>query len=410
MRSRALLACAAVGLLAVAAGTAQPGGGWPQYLGPSRDGTAAPFTMPAAPRLSVAWRTPILTGSASFIAVGGRAYTLGSDTEQDYVLALDAATGKELWRGALGPPHADAADGPGSTPALAGDAVIAVGSSCRVHALAAADGRPIWQKDLAAAYKTRFAARGGCSMSPLVTGDLVILPTGAATDADRLVALDVRSGAQRWAAAVERSTNASPGIWTLQGASQVVYHHLKPPSLSGLTGVMAENGTVAWTVDAESGVSMGAPLPLPGGRVLLQTWSGSTVYEVPAGPSPQPTRLWSTNEFAADNAPPVAFDGHLYGFGGNSGEFLLCVEIATGRVAWRSRIYRGSVVLVGGTLIVLSESAGTIRLVAASPTEYRELARLAILPPGAKTHTPPAFAGGRIFARNLEEAVAVDVR
>ena len=47
MRSRALLACAAVGLLAVAAGTAQPGGGWPQYLGPSRDGTAAPFTMPA---------------------------------------------------------------------------------------------------------------------------------------------------------------------------------------------------------------------------------------------------------------------------------------------------------------------------------------------------------------------------
>jgi len=59
---------------------------------------------------------------------------------------------------------------------------------------------------------------------------------------------------------------------------------------------------------------------------------------------------------------------------------------------------------------VLSEASGLVRLVAADPSAYRELARVQVLPPGARTGTPQSVAGGRIFVRNLEELVAVAVR
>lgn len=397
-------------LLGAVAASAQRAGEWPQYLGPSRDGAAAPFTMPAAPKLVEAWRSPLPSGGAGIAVGGGRAFTLGSDGERDYLFALEAASGKEVWRAALGSTHADAADGPGSTPAIAGDLVMAVGSSCGVHAFTRADGRPIWQKDLAASYKSRFAARGGCSMSPLVAGDLVVLPTGAAAEPDRLVALRAASGEQAWSAKVERSTNASPGLRDAPGVHQVVYHHVKPPSLSGVAGVNLADGAVAWSADAPGGVSANAPLPLSGGRVLLQTWQGSTMFEIPGGPAPVPKALWTITAISADNSPPVAHGGHLFGFGGNSGEYLTCVDAATGQVTWTSRIYRGSTSLVDRTIVVLSESAGLLRLVAADPAAYRETARLTVLRPGAKTHTPPSIAGGRIFLRNLDELVAVDIR
>ena len=60
--------------------------------------------------------------------------------------------------------------------------------------------------------------------------------------------------------------------------------------------------------------------------------------------------------------------------------------------------------------MILSELAGVLRLVAADPSGYRELAQIQVLTPGARTGTPPSVAGGRIFVRNLEELVAINVR
>ena len=86
------------------------------------------------------------------------------------------------------------------------------------------------------------------------------------------------------------------------------------------------------------------------------------------------------------------------------------MDLADGKVKWTSRIYRGHLALAGDTLVVLSESAGLLRLVAADPSGYRELANVQVLRPGARTGTPPSLAGGRIFVRNLDELVAVEVR
>ena len=99
-------------------------------------------------------------------------------------------------------------------------------------------------------------------------------------------------------------------------------------------------------------------------------------------------------------------DGHLYGFGG---DFLACVDAATGRAVWKERIYPGSVILVGDRLLVLSVSAGLLRVVRATPAGYREEAKLEVLTRGARAESPPSFAGGHVFVRNDEEVVAVKI-
>ena len=317
--------------LAAAAGIAGPQASsqdWPQFLGPNRNG-AIEAAIPAGAKLVEAWRKPLGSGMAAIVVSQGRAFTLFTDDTDDFLVAMDAATGKDLWRTKIGKTHADAANGgPGSTPAVVGDLVVALGSSCGLQAVAARDGKVAWEVDLAAAYKTRFAGRGGCSISPLVHGSLVVLPTGA-TDGERLVALDAVTGKQVWSAkGVERSINTNPGYWETPSGAQLLYHYMKPPGTSGIAALNLKDGSTAWSLDAASGMSNTAPMPLPGGRVLLQMWSGSGVLEAVAGAAPR--HVWSNTELTALPVPAIYADGYLYGFGGNSGEFFKCVDASTG--------------------------------------------------------------------------------
>ena len=98
--------------------------------------------------------------------------------------------------------------------------------------------------------------------------------------------------------------------------------------------------------------------------------------------------------------------GRVLHTGGQIGWVL---DAASGAVKWTSRTYRGHLTLAGDTLVLLSESAGLVRLIAADPSGYRELAKVQVLRPGARTSTPPSLAGGRIFVRNLDELAAIEV-
>jgi hypothetical protein len=67
------------------------------------------------------------------------------------------------------------------------------------------------------------------------------------------------------------------------------------------------------------------------------------------------------------------------------------------------------VTLVGSNLVALSINAGLLRVVEATPAAYRERARLQTFEPGSSAETPPSVVGRRIYLRNDEEVVAVDV-
>jgi outer membrane protein assembly factor BamB len=141
--------------------------------------------------------------------------------------------------------------------------------------------------------------------------------------------------------------------------------------------------------------------------VLLSTWNASYLVRVAeAGGTFTAEPLWQTDAFKAYVSPPVHFEGHLYGFGD---DYLSCVAVDTGKVAWKEKLYAGSAILVDGHLVLQSVTSGLLRVAEASPAGYREKAQIQVFNRGAAAEAPPSYAGGRVFVRNDEEMVAVAV-
>ncbi len=86
---------------------------WPQWRGPNRDGKASGFTAPKSwPKaLNQKWKTTVGLGDATPALVGDKLYAFTRQGDDEVVLCLSAADGKELWRNKYA---ADAVGGPSS--------------------------------------------------------------------------------------------------------------------------------------------------------------------------------------------------------------------------------------------------------------------------------------------------------
>jgi outer membrane protein assembly factor BamB len=287
--------------------------------------------------------------------------------------------------------------------------LFAVSTACVLRALDQQSGKTLWEADL----KARFQAnpRQGCTSSPyLEDGRLILLP--ANREEHRAAALDPRTGETLWRAkGVGRAPYSSPVAARFGGVAQVLLHDLHDGAegarfTSGLAALRASDGSVLWSTRIDRNLSFETPLVLPGDRVLLVTWNDARLFQVAAsGGTWGVRRVWTSTDLLSRVAPPVHHDGHVYGFGG---DFLACIEAASGRTLWKERLYPGSLILADGRLVVLGVNTGLLRLVAATPAGYQERARLQVLNRGSSTEAPPSFGAGRIFVRNDEEVVAVE--
>lgn len=402
-RPAALVLCAA---LAVGVQSQE----WPQLMGPRQDGSATAtgvFAEGKSPRLAKLWSHAIEGGYSGLAVSGDRVFTIVIQGDDEHALALDAGSGRLLWTTKLDPLVKDMAVPPLSTPAVHGGRVFALSGACQMRALDAATGALVWHVDL----KARFGSApwSGCAASPALDSGRVILQAAGRED-QRFVALDPASGAVVWSAKGTRRTGRAPAVVAeLAGVRQVVGNHVimgEGPS-SGLIGLRAADGAVLWTKDFDKSFSFDPPLVIPGDRVLLQFFNGTSLLRVTReGDLMSAKELWSSAELKALVGPAVFHRGHLYGFGGDD---LVCLDADTSRPLWRQRVYPGSLTLVDGHLLVLSNTAGLLRVVEATPAGYREKAQLKVFNPGAHAETPPSFAGRRVYLRNEEEIVAVEI-
>jgi len=415
VRRAARVLAALVGALAAVVPAAAPqaavrsDSGWPQYLGPGRDGrspAASVFPATGPVRLEIAWRRPIGPATAGLSSSGDLLVTLDSDEQGAWAVALRPGDGTLAWRVPLDAGLPDDERGPGSTPAIAGGFAFVLSPACQLRALELATGKTAWHVDL----KARFgaAARLGCTSSPLLDAGRVIVQPGAPDD-NHVVALDGATGATAWKAkGAARANYSSPGLRVKGAAREVLVHHTdvsQGDPRGGVTAVRAEDGTPVWSHTLEQYWSWATPQPVGADRVLLLTWNDAALLK--AGAAGEPAALvWRTPAFSAYVGGPVYHDGHLYGHGG---DYLRCVRASDGATVWEERTYPGSVTLVDGQLLALSITAGLLRVVEATPAAYRERARLAVLEPGARAETAPSVVERRVFVRNDEEVVAVDV-
>jgi outer membrane protein assembly factor BamB len=381
---------------------------WPQLWGPGGDGRAAAttsMTRSATLKAREVWRRPIGSGFSGVSVVGTRGYTALSDGQKDQAIAFDTASGRELWRTPLGETyrgHDGSRDGPISTPTVEGGRVFLVGPHGLLVALDARDGRVAWSHDLPKEYGAAVPAYGFAT-SPLAAAGRVIVQAGGAKE-NYLVAFEQASGKVAWSVNPGAgATYASPVLATLHGVPQLV-----TVSADKVLGLSPGDGSVLWSHARpnENEPSRG-PVVLPDGRVFVPSWNeGAVVAVTRDGGAFKAAELWRRPVLKNSYSPTVHHEGHLYGF---NGQYLVCIDPATGDVKWRQKVYSGSLILVDGHLVVLGESSGDLRVAEATPAGYREKLKTSVFNPGATSFTGPTWAGGRVYLRNVEELVALEI-
>jgi outer membrane protein assembly factor BamB len=379
---------------------------WPRLWGPAGDGSSpARLALAESPRAVELWRRRIGSGFSGIAIRGERGYTGESDGADDHAVAFDLASGRELWRTRLGPTyrgHDGSKDGPISTPSVDAESVFMVGPHGGLLALEAASGRVRWQRDLKADDSAPAPAYGFAT-SPLVAGERLIVQVGGPTH--NLAAFDKATGALLWAVNHSKATGySSPVLATLAGREQVVVN-----ANDLLFAVAPEDGSLLWSHAPGAGPDADrSPLVLPGDRVLLQRLEESQLVQVRAQDGAlRAMELWRTPRLRGSFSPTLFHDGHLFGFGGS---YLLCVDPADARVVWREKVYSGGAILVDGHLVILGDSSGDLRVAGVSGQGYREKLKTPVFNAGATSFTTPSFAGGRIYLRNVEEIVALELR
>ena len=377
--------------------------GWPRWRGARFDGTASAAGALAQPfELRVRWKRTLGAGYSGVVVADGHAVTMFSDGRNDVLVSLSADQGDEEWRVPLAPtfPGKDGSTGgPVSTPAIDDGVVFALGPRGDFVAVRLRDGSQVWRRHLVKDFGG-VEPHWGFTTSPLVHGDLVIVQIGGERGGT-VAALNRTTGAVVWRTGSDAVSYQSPMVARLDGREQVVAGGDR-----FLYGIDPRDGREIWKI-AHGGAGFFArilnPVVVGDGLLLTSKPDQSVLLRAAAGPAPAPA--WTTRELKLNYGTPVVHGGLIFGY---SGAFLTAVDATTGTLAWRSRAPGdGFAILVDGHLVVLTKQ-GLLAVAEANGSGFSPKASLEVF--GGLVWTPPAFANGRIYARDsYSEIAAVDI-
>ncbi len=390
---------------------------WPQWRGPARDGHA-----PDAPALSalpkepkVAWRVAIGGGFSSPVVAEGKLVFLDEREGQEFAHALDAATGKELWRVAYTASTSDEwGAGPRSTPILDGGRVYALACNGEFRCFNLADGKVIWQASYEKDFGVKFlgskanegtASRRGNNGSGVIDGDRLVLPVGSTAGAS-LVCFDKLTGKVRWKSGSDEAAYSSFMAGTLAGVRQVV-----ALTADALLGADLADGKILWRVPLKTNAKRHAATPvIHGDTVTVNSHSfGLVCYRIEKDSAGlKATEAWANKTMKINLSTPVLVGDHLYCQGAVSTKDFVCVNARTGHLAWKQPGFgkdNSSTVVLKNRLLVLTDD-GQLVLLDAEPAEYNERGRAQIC---GKNWNHPAFAAGKLYVRDNRELICVDL-
>ena len=378
---------------------------WPQWRGLNRDGVSKETGLlkiwPASGP-QVLWRTPVGVGYSALAIAGGRVYTMDCDGKDEFVVSFDAATGKQLWRTKIDAGYFNGqGDGPRSTPTVEGNWLYAVGANGKLVALSTSNGRRIWSHDLVKEFNSEVPS-WGTSTSPLVEGNLLLVNVGGKTGY-ALVAFNKKDGGVVWKTYTDRQGYSSPIAATIGGVRQILLF-----SGTSLVSVSTQ-GKVHWKYPWRTSydANIATPVFVPPDKVFISTGYdiGAAVLKViVTNGAPDYQEIWKNKVMQNHFNSSVLHQGYIYGF---DNAILKCIDPNNGSEKWKvSGFGKGSLILADGHLIVLGDS-GKLGLVEATPTEYKEIAKVPAL--HGKTWTMPALADGKLYLRSLKEIAVFDL-
>jgi outer membrane protein assembly factor BamB len=438
-RGRSLLAFGVVTMLTGASTGAQPGvkpgakppaaaaarGDWPQWHGPKRDNVSTETGLsrqwgPNGPAL--AWQASGLgLGFSSLAITNGRIFTMGDHGAEQFIEALDAQTGKMLWKTKVGPSHEDEYGGPRSTPTVDGALLYAVGTEGDLVCLDTATGKEVWRRSLPKDFGGRMMSDWKFSESPLVDGDRVIVTPGAREAT--LVALDKKTGKEVWRTATPdlgpggRDGAAYSSVVISNGAGVKQYVQLLG---RGVIGVRASDGKFLWNYNRVANQVANIATPLVSGDYVF----ASTGYQTGAallklaksGDGVTATEAYwlDGKTFQNHHGGYVLVGQHIYGGHGHRRGAPICIDLASGKVVWggegtRNEGTGSAAVTTADNLLYFRYEDGTMMLIEATPEGYKPKGNFKIPGVSRPSWAHPVVLDGKLYLREDDKLLVYNV-
>jgi outer membrane protein assembly factor BamB len=374
---------------------------WPQWRGINRDskvtGFNAPATWPA--ELKQVWKVTVGFGDATPVLSENKIYLNTRQGDQEEILCLDAATGKELWKNtyasmAVTGPSASQHPGPRGTPAVSNGKVVTFGASGILSCLDAATGKLLWRKENPAnAFPAFFTGT-----SPLITDGMCILHIGKKDDG-QVIAYDLNSGNEKWKWSGEGPSYSSPSVMTLEGKKLLIVITEK--------NVMALNladGKQLWQIATPVQQRFyNCVSPYIDGQTIYLTGQGTGMKAIKvekSGNEYVTRELWSNAEVGAKWNTPILKDGFLYGF--TDQKRIYCVNSATGQTAWIDNAVNSdfSTIVDCGSVIIGLTSTDNLIVLKPDSKAYSEVVKYKVS--DTPIYAYPIVAGDKIYIKDAE--------
>ena len=123
------------------------------------------------------------------------------------------------------------------------------------------------------------------------------------------------------------------------------------------------------------------------------------------------TKTWEgTDALATQYCTPIAIGTHVYCIDGRDDvppADLVCVDLGTGRAAWREANFGYGTLLAADGKLLAAKTDGTLVLMTAAPTGVSILARAR--PLTGTVRALPALASGRLYLRDDQTLQCLNV-
>jgi outer membrane protein assembly factor BamB len=386
---------------------------WPQWRGPNRDGLVKNAVIPATwPKtLKEEWKVAVGMGHASPVEANGKIYVFARQGEDEVLLCLDAATGKEIWKSVPQPTAYEMHEaarghgkGPKSTPVVSNGVVYTLGISGVLSAYDAATGKLKWRREFSKDYP-RTSPLFGTATSPLVDSGLVIAHVGG-HDKGALTAFDAQTGATKWSNAMDGPGYASPVIVTLAGARQIVTFMQKD-----LVGVDFATGKLLWKLPSKTQYDENINTIVPYKDMLIFSREGQGLAAIrltKQGAEIVPQQVWVNKDAELYMSTPVLQGNLLFGMTARQKGQLYAVDADTGKTVWQSpgRIGENAAILnLGGKAILFLTNEANLIVVPADAKTYAPVAQYTVA--SSPTWAHPLILGQRILIKDETSLISL---
>jgi outer membrane protein assembly factor BamB len=415
---------------------------WPQFRGPAHNGVVERGEIPTTWstdenirwKVSIpgrGWSSPIVWGEKIFITTAvlkivepaappqpgrdrGRRGTT-SDVFSWEVYCLERASGKVLWNRVAveGNPRVNTHASntyASETPVTDGERLYVYFGMMGLFCYDL-DGALLWKKDLGS-----YPMQGdwGTSTSPVLHGGLLFQVVDNES-ASFVVALDAKTGDERWRLAREEPSNwSTPLIWQNSQRTELVVPGVKARSYDPATG------RILWELNQQGGRNIASPVadgdrlfignePRGGGGKLFAVRAGVDGDITPAGDATTSAGvIWSSANCGIEMSSPLYYQGYIYVLARRTG-MINCYHADTGEVAY----YRTPLGGAGefwatawgydGNIFCL-DASGTTHVVVAGPT-YQRLRENKL---EEQCWATPAIVPGMIIIRGVEYLYCIE--